>query len=61
MRWNILAAFGILIGLFLIRWGLDTLVEWRAWFLGLSGLVFLLFGLIRVFRNILRYRRNSAT
>jgi hypothetical protein len=61
MRWNILAVLAVFAGLYFIRWGLDTLVEWRAWFLGMSGLAFLLFGLIGVFLQVVRYRRDSAT
>ena len=59
MRWSIVAVLGIVIGLWLIRGGLDALVEWRAWFLGMSGLVFFLFGILGIFMQIRRYLQNS--
>ncbi len=61
MRWDLLALFGVAFGFLLIIGGLDTLVAWRAWFLGISGLVLLLPGLIRIFLRIRRLRtRNSS-
>jgi len=61
MRWTIVAVLGIVIGLCLIRGGLDALLEWRAWFLGLSGLVFFIFGVLGVFLQVRRLGRNSET
>ena len=61
MRWDLLALFGVVFGFLLIIGGLDTLVAWRAWFLGISGLVLLLPGIIRIFLRIRRLRtRNSS-
>lgn len=61
MRWDLLALFGVAFGFLLIIGGLDTLVAWRAWFLGISGLVLLLPGLIRIFLRIRRLgTRNSS-
>jgi hypothetical protein len=61
MRWNILAVIGIMLGLVLLRTGLDTLVEWRAWFLGLSGLSLILLGGLRILFVVLRRRGDSTT
>ena len=61
MRWDLLALFGVVFGFLLIIGGLDTLVAWRAWFLGISGLVLFLPGIIRIFLRIRRLRtRNSS-
>ena len=54
MLWDLLALLGVVFGFLLIVGGLDTLVAWRAWFLGMSGLVLFLPGIIRIF---LRSRR----
>ncbi len=60
MRWDVLAVFGLAFGFLLIIKGFDTLTEWRAWFFGLSGLVFFLLGAIRIFFRIRHFRtRNS--
>ncbi len=61
MRWNLLAVLGVIVGLALVRWGLDTLVEWRAWFLTLSGLLFILLGGLRIVVKILRRHGDSTT
>ena len=61
MRWDILAVFGVVFGFLLIIGGLDTLMTWRAWFLGISGLVLFLPGIIRIYLRIRRLRtRNSS-
>ena len=54
MAYNMLAVVGILIGLFLIRNGVDSFVEWRAWFLTISGLCVLIFGTARIYLQIRR-------
>ena len=59
MRWNILAFLGILIGFCLIRGGLDSLLEWRAWFLGLSGLGLILLGSLRILLSLRRLRTEK--
>ena len=62
MRWDLLALFGVVLGFLLIIGGLDTLVTWRAWFLGISGLVLFLPGIIRICLRIRRLRtRDSLT
>jgi hypothetical protein len=62
MRWDLLALFGVVLGFLLIIGGLDTLVTWRAWFLGISGLVLFLPGIIRICLRIRRLlTRNSLT
>ena len=61
MRWNILAVIGIVLGLVLLRMGLDTLVEWRAWFLGIGGLSFIFLGGLRILVKMLRHHGDSTT
>ncbi len=61
MRWNILAVFGIILGIMLLRMGLDTLVDWRTWFLSLGGLLFILLGGLRIFVKIMRHHGDSTT
>ena len=56
MRWDILAIFGIVFGFLLIVKGFDTLTEWRAWLFGISGLVFFLLGILRIFFRVKRIR-----
>jgi hypothetical protein len=56
MGWNVLSAFAVLLGLLLMFSALDTLIPWRAWFLGISGLVLLLPGATRLY---LRMRRRG--
>ena len=61
MRWNLLAIFAVVFGILLIIKGLDTLTTWRAWFFGISGLVLLLAGMIRIYLRIRHFRtRNSS-
>jgi hypothetical protein len=60
MKGNILAVFGILVGLILIRGGLDSLVEWRAWFLFCCGLVLFAAGGVRIFFQIRRFWGKST-
>ncbi|MGA3113254.1 MAG: hypothetical protein ABSF90_02345 [Syntrophobacteraceae bacterium] len=61
MRWDIPAVFGVVSGFLLIIKGLDTLTTWRAWFFGISGLVLLLAGMIRIYLRIRHFRtRNSS-
>jgi len=61
MRWDIPAVFGVVLGFLLIIKGLDTLTTWRAWFFGISGLVLLLAGMIRIYLRIRHFRtRNSS-
>lgn len=52
---NILAVVGILFGLALIRGGLDSLVEWRAWFLFGAGLFLFVVCGLRVLSRIRRF------
>ncbi len=61
MRWNILAILGIISGLILLHMGMDTLVEWRAWFLSLCGLSFIFLGGLRIGVKILRRHDDSTT
>ena len=56
MLWDLLAVFAVVLGFLLIIGGLDTLIEWRAWFLGISGLVLLLPGIIRIYMRIRHLR-----
>jgi glucose dehydrogenase len=56
MRWDVLAIFGIVFGFLLIIKGFDTLTIWRAWFFGISGLVFFLPGILRILLRIWRLR-----
>jgi hypothetical protein len=60
MKMNILAVFGILVGLILIRGGLDSLVAWRAWFLFGTGLFLFIVGGLRVFIKIRRFWGKST-
>ncbi|MFZ0932148.1 MAG: hypothetical protein WAN11_26350 [Syntrophobacteraceae bacterium] len=61
MRWDIPAVFAVVLGFLLIIKGLDTLTIWRAWFFGISGLVLLLAGMIRIYLRIRHFRtRNSS-
>jgi glucose dehydrogenase len=61
MRWDIPAVFAVVLGFLLIIKGLDTLTIWRAWFFGISGLVLLLAGMIRIAARIRNFRtRNSS-
>jgi hypothetical protein len=57
---KILAVFGILIGLILIRGGLDSLVEWRAWFLLGSGLFLFVISALGVFIKVRRFWGKST-
>ena len=61
MLWDLLAVFAVVLGFLLIIGGLDTLVTWRAWFLGISGLVLLLPGIIRIYLRIRRLRTRSSS
>ncbi len=61
MLWDLLAVFAVVLGFLLIIGGLDTLITWRAWFLGISGLVLLLPGIIRIYLRIRRLRTRSSS
>jgi hypothetical protein len=61
MLWDLLAVFAVVLGFLLIIGGLDTLIEWRAWFLGISGLVLLLPGIIRICMRIRHLRTRSRS
>ena len=61
MLWDLLAVFAVVLGFLLIIGGLDTLIEWRAWFLGISGLVLLLPGIIRICMRIRHLRTHSRS
>ena len=61
MRWDLLALSGVVLGFLLIIAGLDTLVAWRAWFLGISGLVLLLPGITRIFLRIRRLLTHNSS
>ena len=61
MKMNVLAVLGIVIGLILIRGGLDTLVEWRAWFLFGTGLFLFVVGGLAIFLQIRRFRGPDRT
>jgi glucose dehydrogenase len=61
MLWDLLAVFAVVLGFLLIIGGLDTLITWRAWFLGISGLVLLLPGIIRICLRIRRLRTRSSS
>ena len=54
MGWNVLSAFAVVSGLLLMFTALDTLIEWRAWFLAISGLVLFLPGAIRLYLRMKR-------
>jgi hypothetical protein len=60
MKWNMLALIGIFVGICLIRGGIDSLVEWRIWFLGLSGLILFILGSTRLFLALRKFRSESA-
>ena len=61
MCWDLLAVFAVVLGFLLIIGGLDTLITWRAWFLGISGLVLFLPGIIQIYLRIRRLlTRNSS-
>jgi hypothetical protein len=61
MRCDLTAVFALVFGLLLIIKGLDTLTTWRAWFLGISGLVLFLAGIIGIYLRIRRFlTRNSS-
>jgi len=60
MGYNLLGILGIIIGLFLLRHGVDSFVEWRAWFLTISGLCFLISGIMRIYLQIRRLWTNEA-
>jgi hypothetical protein len=57
---NMLAVLGILVGLFLIRNGVDSFVEWRAWLLTISGLCFLILGIIRIYLQLRDWWANET-
>ena len=61
MLWDLLAVFAVVLGFLLIIGGLDTLITWRAWFLGISGLVLLLPGIIRIYLRIRHLRTRSSS
>ncbi len=52
--YNLLAVIGILVGLFLIRNGVDSFVEWRAWLLTVSGFCLLILGIVRIYLQLRR-------
>ena len=60
MKVNILAILGILVGLILIRGGLDSLVEWRAWFLFGTGLFLFAVGGLAIILRIRRFWGKST-
>jgi hypothetical protein len=57
---KILAVLGIIVGLILIRGGLDSLVEWRAWFLLGSGLFLFVVSGLGVFIKVRRFWGKST-
>lgn len=57
---NVLAVLGILVGLFLIRNGADSFVEWLAWFLTISGLCLLIAGITRIYLQIRHWWKDET-
>ncbi len=56
MLLNFFALLGIVVGLILFRGGMDSLIEWRAWFLCISGLALFLFGVLTFYFKIRRLK-----
>jgi len=60
MKVNLLAIIGVVVGLILIRGGLDSLLQWRASFLLVSGLVLFAAGGLGLILRINRYWGKST-
>ncbi len=60
MKVIILAVLLILVGLILIRGGIDSLVPWRAWFLFGAGVFLSAAGGLGILLQIRRFRRADT-
>lgn len=60
MKWNILSVLGFVFGCDLIIRSTDTLIEWRAWFLFLAGLVLVIPSLVRIVLQIRKLRKTGG-